>query len=356
MKSLSRCSRCGLPEAYPGVQFGPDGVCNYCLYYDVYRDREAAISAELRRGFLKTIRKIRRERRPYHCVVAYSGGKDSSFLLKYLVEAHGLKVAAHVLDNGFISPAALRNIRRVTDRLKVKCIITRPPMPLMKAVFTHVLTRETPFPKELLAMLSPLCVACQGMVFGTTIRAARRLKAPLMFIGYTPGQYPVISLENYLKVNSCVFFSSEVYRDDPLDVIKIGRDPLHELFGSDIDPYFFPGQYIKEGESVPKVLFPFHGLIEYDEDAIYRELAALGWEKPDDTDPCSTNCMINALGNYACVRKLGYHPYAGELSFLVRTGRMTLGAALEAERVDEGCVAMRHSLEMLGLDREDILK
>jgi hypothetical protein len=354
MDTLPRCVRCGLPESYPGVRFGPDDICNYCRYYDLYSEREAAIAGELKKGFIKTIRKIKKENHRYHCVVAYSGGKDSTFLLQYLKNTYGLKIVAHLFDNGFISTAARKNIKNVTERLKIKLVVTRPPGSLMKKIFNYTLTEPTPYPKEFLAMLSPLCVACQAMVFGTTLKTAKRLKTPLMFIGYTPGQYPVISLENYMKVESCVFFSSEVYRDDPMDIIKIGRDSLHERFGDPVDDYFFKSQYIRKGEFVPRVLFPFHALLDYDEKTIYAELAKIGWERPRDTDPCSTNCLINTLGNYAAVRKMGFHPYIGELSFLVRAGKMSREEALLAEKVDDASFAMNCSLKRLDLHIGDL--
>jgi len=33
-ESMRRCTRCILPETFPGIEFDEDGVCNYCLDYD----------------------------------------------------------------------------------------------------------------------------------------------------------------------------------------------------------------------------------------------------------------------------------------------------------------------------------
>lgn len=349
MEVLRRCKRCALPETYPGLQFNQDNICNYCFYYDTYKEREEIIKSKLKREFTEEINKIKRKSNKYDCVVAYSGGKDSTFLLNFLKKRFKLKILAHTLDNGFTSPTAIKNIKKITNKLNIKLITTRPPAGLLKKIFSYALTNKTPYPKEVLSMMSPLCVICQGMVFGTTLKLAKRLKIPLMFIGYTPGQYPIISLENYLKVNSCVFFSSEVYKDDPLDIIKISRDCLNERFGEEIDGYYFKSQYIKMDEFVPKVLFPFHALINYDEKTIYKELSKLGWEKPKDTDPCSTNCLLNTLGNFAAMKQLHFHPYIGELSFLVREGKISYQDALESEYIDENSFAMLHAMKKLNL-------
>lgn len=354
MGELKRCKRCALPETYPGVEFNQDNICNYCFYFDLYKERAKIIRSKLKKEFTKIINGVKRRKNKYDCIVAYSGGKDSTFLLFFLKNKFNLKILAHTLDNSFISPTAIKNIKKITRNLNIKYISTKPPMVLLKKIFNYALTQKTPYPKEILSMMSPLCVTCQGMVFGTTLKLAKRFRIPLMFIGYTPGQYPIISLENYFKVNSCIYFSSEVYKDDPLDIIKICRDVLDERFGQEIDAYYFKSQYIKKDEFVPKVLFPFHALIDYDEKKIYKELSELGWEKPKDTDPCSTNCLLNTLGNFAASKQLRFHPYIGELSFLVRERKMTYEEAIKAEEIDENSFAMSYSLGRLGLTKEDL--
>jgi len=355
---IKRCRRCALPDTYPGIHLNEDNICNYCVYFDVIEERENTLRVKLRKKAIQIIKKVKKERHKYHCIVAYSGGKDSTFLLHFLKKEFHLNILAHVLDNGFISPTALKNIKNVTKILNIGYKITNPPFKLLKKIFSYALTQRTSYPKEILAMMSPVCAVCQGMVFGTTIKLAMRLKIPLMFIGYTLGQYPSISLENFSKVKSNVFLSSRVYKDDPLDIIKIVKDPLDEKFGEEIEDYYFRSQYIgiAEEKTVPRVLFPFHFLLDYDEKRFLIEISKLGWEKPEDTDLCSTNCLLNTLGNYACVNQLGYHPYIGELSALVRKGKMSYQKAIESEKLEEDTYAMYYTLKKLNLKKEEILK
>jgi hypothetical protein len=328
-KNIKRCNRCGLPYSYPGIQFNKDNICNYCVYFDLYKEREEAIKIELKKEFSKAIKETKRKKHKYDCIVAYSGGKDSTFLLHFLKKKFGLNILAHTLDNGFVSPTALQNIKRIAKVLNIKYKITKPDFEILKSLFTYALTEKIPYPQEILAMLSQVCAVCIGMVFSTTLNLAIELKIPLMFIGFTPGQYPAISLENFLKVKSCMFLSDRVYRDDPLDVIKIVADPIREKFGEKVNKYFFRSQYYPKGLCVPKILFPFHALLDYDEHEIIKEISKLGWRKPKDTDTCSTNCLLNTVGNYTCIKQLDYHPYIGELSYLVRMGKMKLDEALE---------------------------
>jgi len=209
----------------------------------------------------------------------------------------------------------------------------------------------------LAAILDPVTLqGTLGMVFGTTINLAIRDKIPLMFIGFTPGQYPAISLENFIKVNSCIFLSDKVYKDDPLDIIKIISDPIRERFGERVNDYYFKSQYINKDLTVPKILLPYHALLDYDEKSILRKIEELGWVKPADTDACSTNCLLNTVGNLVSLKQLGYHPYTGELAYLVRQGRLKREDAIELEKTENNCFAMRYSLKELGLSRCQIAK
>ncbi|MFC1592590.1 hypothetical protein ACFL4C_01080 [Candidatus Omnitrophota bacterium] len=354
-RQIRRCQKCGLPQAYPGIKFNKDNICNYCIYYFLYKDREELIKSELKSKFIKLIKDTQKKKNKYDCIVAYSGGKDSTFLLSYLKSRFRLKILAHTLDNGFMSKRAMKNIKIISSTLNIDYRITRPDYKLLKDIFSYALARRIPYPKEILSMMSQVCAVCIGMVFGTTINTAIKLNIPLMFIGFTPGQYPAISLENFLKVKSCMFLSHKVYRDDPLDVIKIIADPVLEQFGLRSEKYFFRSQYLPEGLSAPKVLFPFHALLKYDERAIIAKISQLGWIKPKELDSCSTNCLLNSAGNYACLKQLGYHPYAGELGYLVREGKISRERAINDQGIDENSFAIRHSLRKLNITKKQIL-
>lgn len=351
---IRRCNKCGLPNTYPGIQFNQDYICNYCVYYDLFKEREETVKMKLNKEIVRIINTSRKKQHGYHCIVAYSGGKDSSFLLHYLKTKFKLNILACTLDNGFISPIAFKNIKIITRALNIDSKIIKPDFKLLKRLFTFALTERISYPKEILSMVSQVCAVCIGIVFGTTINLAIDLEVPLLFFGFTPGQYPAISLENFLKVNSCLFFSEKVYRDDPLDILKILSDPIRERFGKKVNKYFLKSHYIPKDLSVPKILFPFHCLVDYDEKEIVRKISRLGWMPPQDTDSCSTNCLLNSVANYACMKQLGYHPYIGELSFLVRKGKITQKEAFEAEKIDENSYAIASSLKRLGLIKEQI--
>jgi len=71
---MRRCTRCILPETFPGIRFDEDGVCNYCLEY-----KPVNVLGE--EALVKVLDGYRGKGREYDCIVPISGGRDSSFVL-----------------------------------------------------------------------------------------------------------------------------------------------------------------------------------------------------------------------------------------------------------------------------------
>ena len=74
VSKLKRCTKCLLPETFPGIQFDEKGVCNVC---NSYPSREFAGKEALD----KVITNLLKEK---PVLIAFSGGRDSSYCLHYL--------------------------------------------------------------------------------------------------------------------------------------------------------------------------------------------------------------------------------------------------------------------------------
>ena len=352
---MKRCKKCALPDNYPGIKFDEKDTCNYCNYLKASKKMRESLRHDLKSQFFALIDNAKKEKRDYDCIVCYSGGKDSTFLLMQLKEAFKLKILAYTLDNGFISKKALDNARHVTEILDVDHIIFKPRQNVVNRIFRDTLTQRIYYPRELTSMLSPLCAACQGIVLGFAVRFAMDKRIPIVFVGFTPGQYPDVSYENFLKSQSCIYLTDTVHKDDPPDIIKMIRDPIDEISGEEAGSYYFKSQYLEKGQYYPHILFPFQVIFNYDEKTIYEKIKQLGWEKPKDTDACSTNCLINTLGNYAFIKQYGYHPYIAEISALVRDGFIPYGRVRKLERINSNTGAMNYCLRKLKLTKKEII-
>ena len=66
------CNNCILPETFPGIRFDENGVCNFCREF--------------------------KGKGSYDCLMAYSGGKDSTYTLWILKKKYDLRILALTFD------------------------------------------------------------------------------------------------------------------------------------------------------------------------------------------------------------------------------------------------------------------
>ena len=112
VKAMRRCTKCILPETFPGIRFDKDGVCNYCLNYELVK---VLGQEELER----VLSRYKNKGKEYDCIVPISGGRDSTFVLHQVVKKYKMRALALTVDSGFIMPEGIRNIKRVMEILNV---------------------------------------------------------------------------------------------------------------------------------------------------------------------------------------------------------------------------------------------
>lgn len=117
--ALRRCTRCVLPATFPGIRFDAQGVCSVC---HGHKDKPPAGRAALER-LLAPIRS--RDGSP-DCVVAFSGGRDSSYGLHYITRELGMHPVAFTYDWGMVTDLARRNQSRMCARLGIEHVIRSP--------------------------------------------------------------------------------------------------------------------------------------------------------------------------------------------------------------------------------------
>ena len=300
------CSRCVLPGTFPRVRFDEDGVCNFCRDF-VANDGGEAAKARFRTRFEELVERLG-DRGEYDVLVCYSGGKDSTFTLQLLREEYRLNVLAVTIDNGFVSPGAVENIRKVVESLDVDHIFFKPRFGLLRRAFAATL-RHNPYSRKSLERASPVCTTCMSVVKAVALKMAIANRVPFIAYGWSPGQAPISA--------SLFRFNAPMVRTMQQQV----RRALHRVVGPEIDGYFLKDWQLSDAEEFPYQVSPL-GFLDYDERTILEKIAALGWEAPRDTDSCSTNCLLNALASEVHKDVWGFHPYAFEVAGLVRRGVM----------------------------------
>jgi len=321
---MKRCTRCVLPETFPGISFSTDGVCSICQDFAA---REVSIhSAErLHDSLSKVVESCRSKGRQYDAVVAFSGGKDSTFLIYLLKEKFDLKLLAVTFDNGFLSASSFTNIKNVIAALNVDHTTIKYRQDHLNGIFLESALSRV-YPDHLTKFGSGVCISCIRMVLTATLRTAIEKSVPMVMLGNSPGQ--LLQSEEEL-----------IYQDNKIPFAL--RRQLFAKLGERPGPWAYDYLMLTAEEYKAKP-FPYTisplPILGYDEAEIYRKIAELGWSKPTDVDPNSTNCRLNAFGIIRHVNRYRFHPYDYEMSQLVRLGSMSRDAALEKLEDPEGRV------------------
>ena len=304
---MKLCTRCILPETFPGITFDGEGVCSYC-----HREEATVAKAPEKkvhyRERLDTLIDDTRGRAPvYDAIMAYSGGKDSTYTLQLLKEQYGIRLLAMTLDNHFVSPAAWDNIRKVTDTLGVDHIQFKPSWPVAQKLFSRA-AKDDIFPRPTLLRASTICTACITLVKSLVLKTALEMSIPLVAFGWSPGQAPIQSA--IMKNNPALIRQNQ-------SSLKKSLPP--EIM-TDLERYFIPESYYGTyKDHFPTNIHPL-AFFDYDENEIMIHLKKLGWQLPTDTDTNSTNCLLNAFANQCHLEHHKFHPYVWEMANMVRQG------------------------------------
>ncbi|MCC7483950.1 MAG: hypothetical protein IT529_03080 [Burkholderiales bacterium] len=173
---LARCTRCILPETFPMITFDGEGVCSVCRDYRpielMGRAALDALAARHRRG----------DGRP-DCVVAFSGGRDSSYMLHYVKRELGMNPVAMTYDWGMVTDIARRNQARLTGALGIEHVL----------VSADIRAKRRNIRRNVLAWLRrpslgmiPLFMAGDKQYFWHLERVRRQFGVTLAFLGGNP--------------------------------------------------------------------------------------------------------------------------------------------------------------------------
>lgn len=335
-RSENLCNRCILPDSFPKITFNDQGICNYCQKEEKSGVKGSVQKESYKKKLDELINGIKGKAPDYDVIVAYSGGKDSSYTLKLLRDYYDLRILALIFDNHFVSPAAMRNIHRVTDHLTIDSLMFRPPFETLKQMFAMA-AKENPFSTPTLMRASSICTACIGLVKSIVLKTCLEKSIPLVAFGWSPGQAPIQSA--IMKTNSAFIRQTQSAQKK-----AFSKDLLEKLTS-----YFIPDSYYERcSEMFPYNVHPL-AFFDYDEDKIVEILEGIGWKNPKDTDTNSTNCLLNAYANKNHIDQNGFHPYVWEIANMVRQGiiKREDGIAKIYSEQDEQMVA--YAQERLGL-------
>ncbi|QSA95700.1 hypothetical protein [Methylococcus sp. EFPC2] len=306
---MRHCKKCLIPDQVPEVVLDAAGICNYCASGTQHADVEN--QARQRRAFEadleETLRNCRSLDRDYHCLVPFSGGKDSCLLLYKLKVEYGLKVLAFTVNIN-LPGIAYKNIKRTLEKLDIDHVSYSPSPSFLKALFRHLLQNQ-----EERGAVYTVSYVYAPLFEGEAIKIALQKNIPLVLAGYSPGQ-PEPDRMLY------EFSRKLITQTDwtPPELKKCGSFNDAQL------EYFFNPLKYPRGTDFPRYLAPFHAW-SYDQDQIMKQVVELGLVATSaHASPIFSNYPINWLLMYSDLKNFGYNPYAPEFSALIREGKASL--------------------------------
>lgn len=313
--SSERCVRCGASELFPGVKFDDTKTCNFCT--DEGTQNEIDKLRQQLNDKVEEVISSAQKQGDYDCIVAYSGGKDSSMTLLKLVRDYDLKCLAITIDNGFLSDSAVENCYAFTDHLTVDFTMFKPSFGFMKNMYVKSVENKV-HSNAATKRASAVCNSCIGLINNHMIKTAISMNIDIIAGGYLGGQVPKDAAVMELGRAGLSRF-----RESALD-----HYTTH--FGAEAEKFFgIPsGVLDKLGERKLHVINPMLGW-KYDTEEIIEEISQYGWKKPVDTGQHSSNCRLNDVGIVFHLKESGFHPYEAELTDLVRKGFMDREKAVQ---------------------------
>ena len=299
---MKRCKKCILPENFNEITFNEEGICCYCQTNTTVA-KKVNISDEFRYEKCDEIDKIISENKgkgQYDCVVGFSGGKDSTYLLWKLKNEYKLNILAVVIDHGFFPNVTNENIDIVQKKLKIDVLKYSINSGFMERFFKFKFENY-----KTKAIFDDVCADCSNILEGNVIKIAAKMDIPLVFIGLSPEQ-----------VNRYVY--------------EIPKKHLLESWEKDVfsDKHFFEntdrfyswrGIEEKSIDSI-KVIIPYH-VWDYDEEEIVMTLEKENILPSRKSNPIMTRCKILDTMCYLDKERIGYDGFMAPFSDLIRMGK-----------------------------------
>ena len=328
------CKKCILPEHENSITIDETGLCSIC--------RENLPSGRtidlVETDLCKLINKYKGKSR-YDCLVMCSGGKDSIAALYFMKKRYGLNPLVFMFDNGFEDEQAITNVKNAVKELDVDLEYFKSTH--MFDMFKEMVYADKPF---------PACAVCSLWYMGLVYDVAKYHGINLIIGGWTKGQ---LGLDSSLKKRNDKQVQKEMailceglpsfikdmrkkydnYKDFPLDMNELKK--RHRISSNTriVSPHWF----------LPIDAQEYTQIIE----------DKLSWKPIDKSYPIgSTNCKVNFLGSWLCLKKHGFTHFHIEQAKLIREGVITKEQAQEILKFEDKDI-LKEVCDKLGVKEND---
>lgn len=353
ISKLKRCTKCLLPQTFPFIEFDAKGVCNICQNY-------------VKKNQPKPIEELKELVEPYRskngrpdCLVPFSGGRDSTFMLHFIKNELKLNPIAFTYDWGMVTDLARRNIARVCGKLGVENIIVSADIKRKRKYIKENV--EAWLRKPQLGMI-PLFMAGDKYFFkyANIVKKQNDIKLQIWginflentdfkvgFAGVAPqwNKEMIYSLSVLRQLKLFSFITSNIITNP-----SYINSSIKDTIGSFVSRYLNPR----------KDYYHFFDFYKWDEQEIESILFnEYNWEKAIDIDSTwRIGDGTAAFYNYIYYTVAGFSEFDTFRSNQIREGMISREDALKKVREENmpRYESLKWYLEIVGLDFESVIK
>lgn len=350
---LKRCTKCILPETFPFIEFDEKGVCNICNNY-VKKNQPKQIN-ELQ----ELVEPYRSKDRQPDCLIPFSGGRDSTYVLHIVKNILKMNPIAFTYDWGMVTDLGRRNIARVTGKMGVENIIVSADIRMKRS---NIRKNVTAWLKKPELGLVPLFMSGDKYFFYYANKISRQNNLKISIWGSNP-------LENTnFKTGFCGIRTQ--HNKERIDSISLkDKIKLLTFFGKNyiMNPSYINSSLIDTaGSFFSRYLIKRIGYVQlfdyyfWDEKEIEKLIHdEYRWETAIDTQ---TTWRIGdgtaAFYNYIYFTVTGFSEYDTFRSNQIREGMLIREEALKLVEIENlpRYESLKWYLEIIGLDFQSVIK
>lgn len=344
---MKRCSLCGLPETHETILFDEQGRCNICRQHEFKQEK---IDWTANKKALDSLIETYRGQYDYDCIVPFSGGKDSTFTLYYLMKEYNIKPLVVRFDHGFMRPNLEENVKRTIRSLGVDLMTFTPNWKVVQKLMLQSFLEKGDF-----------CWHCHTGIFSYPMWIALEKQIPLIFWGERSTEYTAyFSYDQVEEVDEKRFnryVNLGINADDML--IRLGGD----IDPRDVKPYAYPPlkalralnyRSVCLGSYIPWDVKRQSALIEQE----------LGWQGnevenvPPDYRYEKIECYMQGVRDYIKYIKRGYSRPSHLVALDIRNGRISKEEGQQLIATYEGLrpPSLDLFLSFIGLTEEEFIE
>lgn len=346
------CSKCLMPETAESLTFDAEGVCSVCRQVEV---KQTAIDWDKRAAEFESLVDRVRGQGDYDCLVPFSGGKDSTYTLWFLVERLKLRPLVVRFDHGFMRKGVQENTTKALRRLGCDAVTFTPNWQVVCKLMYESLKRRGDF-----------CWHCHTGIFAYPMWVALQQDIKLVVWGEPSAEYSSFySYEDDEEVDEQRFNAFVNLGINAEDILGMLDNSIsgYPVTARDLKPFTYPpAAQIRKAKIRSVCLGSYHQWdVKKQFEIIQRELDWQGDEVegvPPGYEYEKIECFMQGVRDWTKYLKRGYARTTHLASIDIRNGRLTRDEGLKLVPQYDGRrpVALDLFLDYLGINEKQYLE